>query len=72
MSSEAMKYRITIAVDVEMFEREEHTFSDVMNAFREGLRLNHRLAQKVRGLNLMECRLIEPEREKTKLMEVKD
>jgi len=59
-----MKYRITIAVEIEIhpLEKEEHTFSDLMKTFREGLRMNHRIASRVEALKLLECRLIEPER----------
>lgn len=66
-----MKYRITVGVDIHFFDKEEHVFSDLMHAFREGLRMNHRIASRVERLTLMECRLIESEREKAKLMEVK-
>jgi len=59
-----MKYRITVAVEIDIhpLDKEENTFSDLMNCFREGLRMNHRISSRVEALRLLECRLIEPER----------
>lgn len=56
-----MKYRIIVAIDLDVHHADEEAYRivEVMNAIREGVRMNFRLAPVVQKTRLVECRLIE-------------